>query len=244
MSFPVYLPGGIHPHFVFEAAAYALAFIVYLRLRRRFGDTIGINDRWSVIAAAAVGAALGSKLLSIFEDPHHLAFGGKTIIGGLLGGLIAVELTKLAVGVRRPTGDLFAVPIAIGIAIGRIGCFLTGLADNTYGMPSTLPWAVDFGDGIRRHPVQLYESLFALLLALALWRVLHRPHREGDVFKLFMVAYLLWRLAIDFLKPRAPIAGLSTLQWACALCLFYYCPDISRWIWPRPRRETIAQGAP
>ena len=83
--------------------------------------------------------------------------GGKTIVGALIFGLISVELMKRYIGVRQSTGDLYAIPLALGIAIGRIGCFLTGLSDNTYGTPTTLPWAVNFGDGIPRHPTQLYE---------------------------------------------------------------------------------------
>jgi prolipoprotein diacylglyceryltransferase len=50
------------------------------------------------------------------------------------------------------------LPLAIGIAVGRLGCFFAGLDDFTYGTPTTLPWGHDFGDGIARHPVQLYES--------------------------------------------------------------------------------------
>ena len=102
------------------------------------------------------GAAFGSKLLFLLEDPrltwHNLhdpayLMGGKTIVGALVFGLISVELIKRYIGLRQSTGDLYAIPLALGIAIGRIGCFLTGLADNTYGTPTTLPWAINFGDG-------------------------------------------------------------------------------------------------
>jgi phosphatidylglycerol---prolipoprotein diacylglyceryl transferase len=96
--------------------------------------------------------------------------GGKTIVGALIFGLIAVELMKRYIGVRQSTGDLYAIPLALGIAIGRIGCFLTGLSDNTYGTPTTLPWAINFGDGIPRHPTQLYEIIFLLALIPILYR--------------------------------------------------------------------------
>lgn len=89
-------------------------------------------------------------------------------------GLITVELAKRYIGLRDSTGDLYAIPLALGIAIGRIGCFLTGLSDNTYGTPSNLPWAVNFGDNIPRHPTQLYEIVFLLLLIPVLYRVLNR----------------------------------------------------------------------
>jgi phosphatidylglycerol:prolipoprotein diacylglycerol transferase len=134
-----------------------------------------------VIAAAVAGAALGSKLLYLLEDPqltlhnlHNPAYliGGKTIVGGLAGGLISVELIKRYIGLRQSTGDLYAIPLALGIAIGRIGCFLTGLSDNTYGTPTTLPWGINFGDGILRHPTQLYELIFLLALIPILYLVL------------------------------------------------------------------------
>jgi prolipoprotein diacylglyceryltransferase len=145
--------------------------------------------------------------------------GGKTIVGGLLGGWLAVELAKLLLHVRSRTGDLYAVPLCLGIAIGRIGCFLAGLADDTYGTATTLPWGVDFGDGIRRHPTQLYELVFLLLLAGALTVYARRPHPQGQMFRIFMAAYLAWRFVVDFIKPQPHLGGLDIIQWACLLGL-------------------------
>jgi prolipoprotein diacylglyceryltransferase len=175
--------------------------------------------------------------------------GGKTIIGGLIGGWIAVELMKKYVGISEKTGDLLAVPLAVGIAIGRIGCFLTGLSDRTYGGPTSLPWGVDFGDGIRRHPTQLYEALFLVGLAIVLYTLLPvrdaacrvstreflgRPLRSGDAFKLFMVAYLGFRVVLDFWKPSDPaiFLGMGMLQWACLTVILFYLRDILRWFSP------------
>jgi prolipoprotein diacylglyceryltransferase len=141
-----------------------------------------------VVAAAVAGGALGAKILFWLEDPQLTAHsldnpaylvGGKTIVGALVFGLISVELTKRYIGLRDSTGDLYAIPLALGIAIGRIGCFLTGLSDNTYGTPTHLPWAVNFGDGIPRHPTQLYEILFLLALIPILYRVLSKTSREN-----------------------------------------------------------------
>ena len=242
MKFPVYLHLfglRLHPHLVFESLAYTVGFLVYRQLRRREGDPVPPGVRWSVIAAAAVGAVIGSKLLYWLEDPARLVahwnnldvvWGGKTIIGGLIGGLVAVEWIKQRLQFTGQTGDLFAIPLCVGIAVGRIGCFLTGLADDTYGTPTSLPWGIDFGDGIKRHPTQLYEILFLIALAVLLSRLMLTPHAKGDLFKIFMVGYNGWRLAIDFLKPDPRFLGMNSIQWACLLVLLYYNADIRRWI--------------
>ena len=243
MSFPFYIHLGalrLHPHVVFETLAYAVAFRVYLLLRKRGGDALDDGNRWWMIAAAAMGAVVGSKVLYWLEDPAltlahwrepAYLMGGKTIAGALIGGLFAVEIAKLHLGIKKRTGDLFAAPLCVGIAIGRIGCFLTGLEDHTAGTATSLPWAVDFGDGIFRHPTQLYEVLFALALGGFLWRRMQRPHVPGDIFKMFMVAYFAFRLACDFLKPEVRVfVGLSSIQWACAGMLVYYSPDLLRWL--------------
>jgi prolipoprotein diacylglyceryltransferase len=207
-------------------------------VRKRSGDLLTGATRWYIIAAAAAGGAIGSKVLYWFEDPMltlarwrdpFFLMAGKTLVGGLLGGIIAVEWTKRRIGVARSTGDLFAIPLCVGIAIGRVGCFLTGLADNTYGSATQLPWGIDFGDGIRRHPTQLYEIVFVIALAFFLGRVFNRPHREGDVFKMFMVGYLSWRLATGFLSPDPALGPLTAIQWTCVAGLMYYGRDIRRW---------------
>ena len=241
MTYPVMLDAfgvALHPHPVFEALGYFVGFRVYLWRRRRQGDTIASHTRWSVIAAAALGGAIGSKLIFVFEDPAIWAqaagdpavlVAGKSIVGGLLGGIIAVEATKWAIGERRSTGDLFAVALCVGMAIGRVGCFLTGLSDHTHGVATALLWGVDFGDGIPRHPAQLYEVLYLLALALVLARLPAARLRSGDVFKVFMVAYLAFRLAADAWKPGVALGlGLTAIQWACVAGLGYYARDVVR----------------
>jgi phosphatidylglycerol:prolipoprotein diacylglycerol transferase len=238
VHFPVTIPLGpvrVSAHLVFETLAYFLGFRIYMRMKSRYGDTVQSDHRLLVIAAAAVGAALGSKMLNWFTDPIKLFHNwhnpfylmqGKTIVGGLIGGLIAVELVKRFNGINQRTGDLFAIPLAAGIAIGRIGCFLTGLEDDTYGIQTALPWGVNFGDGIMRHPTQLYEIIWLTLLAVWLYWLWKNPHREGDVFKAFMVGYFGFRLAIDFIKPGFPILGLTAIQWACVAMLVFYARDL------------------
>ena len=214
-----------HPelHPVLEAAGYVAGYLVFRAMRARRGDVVGEEMRWQVLAAAAVGGLVGSRVLGLLEHAPHMGFhwsdflrpGGKTIVGGLLGGWIGVELVKLAMRVKTRTGDLLAVPLCLGIAVGRLGCFFAGLADDTYGVATRLPWGVDFGDGVRRHPTQLYEFLFLAVLAWVLWKWQRRPHAEGQVFRGFLAAYLLWRLVIDFIKPQPVVHGLNLIQWSC-----------------------------
>lgn len=230
-------PVGVSAHFLFESAAYLVGFALYQRQRQALGDVIPDTVRSSIIVATILGAFLGSKLLFLLEDPaltmQHwrnipYIMGGKTIVGGLLGGTLAVEWTKALLGVTSRTGDLFVLPLIVGMAIGRVGCFVSGLEDHTYGIATTLPWGVDLGDGIARHPVQLYEIGF---LAGIGW-LLHRARPllpEGGQFRGFLILYLAWRLSIDFLKPGIPVGGLAPIQWTCLAALFWYLRNAEAW---------------
>jgi phosphatidylglycerol---prolipoprotein diacylglyceryl transferase len=234
VQFPVYIPLGpwrLHPHLVLETLGYCVGFRAYLTRRRRQGDHLADEARWSIVTAAVVGAVVGSRLLFWLEDPaatlaalrdgQGLA-AGKTLVGALVGGWLAVEVVKRRLHIAEATGDLFAMPLAAGIAVGRIGCFLSGLPDGTYGTPTSMPWGLDLGDGIPRHPTALYEAFFMSGLAAAL-EVVERGGRRGDAFKVFMTSYLGFRLAVDTLKPDARLAlGLTAIQWACIGGLTYY----------------------
>ena len=220
---------GSHPvwHPVFETLAYAAGYAVFKGGRARQGDVIAEPQRWTVIASAAVGALIGSRILGIAEQwPTVIAAlqsgrflallftpGGKTIVGGLLGGWIAVESVKGILGIHSRTGDLFALPLCVGIAVGRIGCFIAGLGDDTYGKQTSLPWGVNFGDGIPRHPTQLYEVLLLALLGIIVSLPAQWP--EGARFRIFLAGYLSWRFVIDFLKPQPLVRGMNLIQWAC-----------------------------
>jgi phosphatidylglycerol---prolipoprotein diacylglyceryl transferase len=246
VEFPVYLqvgPLALHPHWLFEMLAYLVGVRLYVALKARGGDPLPAEQRWWIVAAAMVGAALGSKLLAWVAEPGPtvapaalaLVLGGKSVVGGLVGGLLAVEGMKRHLGVTRSTGDVFAIPLAVGIGIGRIGCFLTGLDDHTHGLPTGLPWAVDYGDGIPRHPAQLYEIAFVWLLAFGLATYARFPRREGDLFKAFLVAYLSFRLALEFFKPGVAVGGLNAIQWVCLAALLGYAWPLPRAAWRKAR---------
>ena len=239
MEFPVYFHIGslkLHPHVVMEAVAYSVGFyLVLLRRLKNVPDASGLtpSQRSSVAVGALVGALSGAKLLVAFHHANVLiedwrmyllvVLQGKTIVGALLGGLAGVETTKRMIGVRRSTGDSFVYSVLWGMVIGRVGCFLTGLSDRTYGIATTLPWGVDFGDGILRHPTQLYEIVFLLLVFLVLKWLEQQPRKDGDLFKFYMIAYLSFRFLIDFIKPEFRLLlGMSAIQIACLGGLAYY----------------------
>ncbi|SEV99347.1 prolipoprotein diacylglyceryl transferase [Chitinophaga arvensicola] len=240
MQFPVYIDlFSLHLplHAVTETLGMFIGFRYFLYLRKRQGDRIESNNRIWAIIGAIFGALFGSRLLGAIENPPGLfqadnllfyIYQNKTIVGGLLGGLIGVELIKKVIGETHSTGDLFVYPLILAMMIGRIGCFSMGIYEETYGLPTSLPWGLNLGDGIPRHPVSLYEIIFLILL----WQMLVFIGRRyalvnGARFKLFMIAYLLFRFGLDFIKPGYRYAfGLGSIQLACLAGLLYYSPVI------------------
>ncbi len=234
MHFPVNIPIGsssIPIHFVCETLAYFLGYRYYVWLRRNTYDPISNENRLTIFIGAALGAFIGSHVVGVLENPALLKqfnlvyfMGNKTIVGGMLGGLIGVELTKKRIGVTASSGDLMVYPLILAMIIGRTGCFLAGLEDGTYGVASNLPWAINFGDGIRRHPTNLYEMLFWIIL----WVILLVTERRvtlsnGSRFKLFLLSYLIFRLLIEFIKPDYFFSfGLSVIQLVCLAGILYY----------------------
>jgi phosphatidylglycerol---prolipoprotein diacylglyceryl transferase len=227
MTFPViFHPFGLplHAHLLFESLAYTGGFQLFLLLRRREKHEPILFElvAW-ILVGATFGALFGSKVLAWLEQPAvYLRFpdparllSGKTIVGGLLGGWAGVEIAKKVLGVRHRTGDAYAYPLILAIAVGRVGCFLTGLADQTHGVATNLPWGVDFGDGIARHPTQLYEIAWLIVLAGVIAFV---PKRDGLRFRAFLGGYLGFRFIVEFIKPSPKgYTHLSAIQWACAV---------------------------
>jgi prolipoprotein diacylglyceryltransferase len=220
-------------HGILEFVAIFCAFRYYLFLRKRQGDIIKDETRLVTIIGAALGAVVGSRLLGALENlPEWLTAtdkvayfnGNRTLVGGLLGGLIGVELGKKIVRERTNTGDLFTQPLILGMIIGRIGCFSAGIHEQTYGLPTNAPWGMNLGDGIKRHPVTLYEIVFLI----ALWGALNIIRKnyslqQGALFKIFLIFYLVFRLSLDFIKPGWRYClGLGTIQLACLAGLAYY----------------------
>jgi prolipoprotein diacylglyceryltransferase len=241
MTFPVdlnlfgYHP---HPHAVLEVLAYTCGFQLYVFTRKRWPRAaVPIEVNLWIIVGCVFGALIGSKILAWVESPWDYWpsrgnpaawLGGKTIVGGLLGGWAGVEIAKKRLGIAHSTGDAFVFPMIVGIAIGRVGCFLTGLPDHTYGMHTSLPWAVDFGDG-PRHPTQLYEIAFLIVLGVALLLRMRHSYENGRIFRLFMLGYLAFRFCVEFIKPvYNPYLGLSMIQIACVVGTFVAFAQLRR----------------
>lgn len=226
-------PFSILAHLVFEVLGIAIGFQYFLYLRRKQKDTISEPNRLWILVGAALGALIFSRLIGslenpvqFFNSPNRLLYFylNKTIVGALFGGLICVEIVKKIIGEKRSSGDLFVYPLLLGMMIGRIGCLSMGIHEQTYGLPSDLPWALYLGDGIRRHPVALYEILFLGTLWLSFVCIEKNVNfREGIRFQFFLMAYFIFRFMIDFIKPGYKFSfGLSTIQLTCLLGMLYY----------------------
>lgn len=165
-------------HTLLMLTALVASYLLYKRGRRKL--SVSDDHKRFLSLAALIGAFIGAKLPFLIDQDWsglspwvHWLSDGKTVLGGIFGGYISVELTKAWLGVRQGTGDAFALPIAAGLSIGRIGCFFGGCC---YGLPTQLPWGVAFrtapdGGQLMRHPIQIYESLFHLLGLVVLWRI-------------------------------------------------------------------------
>lgn len=212
---------------LFVALGFAIAFWTKRRESRRLGFTQEPGYRWvgfGALAGAVVGSKLGMLLyvsptewLELLADLARFELGGKTMIGALAGGYLGVELTKKQVGITHSTGDAFAVAIPLGQAFGRIGCFLGGCC---YGASSGLPWSVVTHDAAR-HPVQLYEALLDITLALALFAMREEPRPSGHLFRYCLIGYACIRLVLDPLRgdQRQTWFAMSAVQIFCAVAV-------------------------
>jgi phosphatidylglycerol---prolipoprotein diacylglyceryl transferase len=206
---------------VLGLAAGLLVYYVLARKEKKVSE-----KSFYIVMAALAGGIIGAKLpiwiinlpLIIKSFPDIMPIlSGRTIIGGLVGGTIAVMWVKKKLGIKDKKGNLFAPGIALGVAIGRIGCFLRGCC---YGIATNLPWGVDFGDGIRRHPTQIYESIFMLgMFFFLLWK--RKTAKPGQLFYILMNAYFAFRLLEEFIKESPRYFGLTYMQYLAIGALLF-----------------------
>ena len=212
----------------------AIAAAWLLSRRRQQALQLDRGQRLGIALGAFCGAMIAAKLPFVLADWQGFLSGaawldnGKTIVFGLVGGYFGVEIAKWALDVRVKTGDSFAVPVAVGIGIGRLACFQAGCC---YGTPTALPWGVDFGDG-PRHPTQLYETAFHLTAALGLFVLERCGWLRGQRIKLYIMAYLVYRFLTEWIRPEPRLwLSLTGYQWACLALL-----PVFGWLWWRDSR--------
>ena len=219
----------IGEHIFFDIAAWLSALLAaWLLYRWRFRQRIEVLSRRlgaGYFVALTGGGVLGSYGFGTLNVVISGQSGvGRSILGGLFGAIVMVEIYKLGAGIRGSTGAVLAVPFALAVAIGRIGCYQAGLEDFTYGVATDLAWGVDYGDGIARHPVQLYEALTMAVLAAAvlagLWRRSAWAMAHG--FYVAVGVYSVQRFLWEFLKPYAAVLGpLNLFHLLCLILIVY-----------------------
>ncbi len=215
-----------------SAGCYALGYLTGLAAfawmaRRRRLATAGIM---AVMGAGLFGGLVGANLTQ-WAYAHLFGGGeaGKTVLGGIAGGYLSVLLYKRRLGLRRPTGDLFAVAVSAGEAVGRWGCFFGGCC---YGKACAVPWAVH-QHGAWRHPTQLYLSGANALILVALWRFDKARPPENGLFYLQGVLYCAARFLIEFFREGPPpVWGLTGAQWACLAGFAFFSVRLARLMYP------------
>lgn len=223
-------------HLIFDGLAWATGLGVGIALYRwrlkEITTAVARVADGGYFAALVVGAVTGAYLSGSFTFWGQGVFAlAHSVAGALAGAIVAVELYKLVRGIRQSTGIVFVGPFAAGVAVGRWGCLFAGLPDQTFGAPSSLPWAVDLGDGIARHPVQVYESLsIALFFAAFVLGLRVRADwamRHG--FYWMAIVYGAQRFAWEFLKPYPTLMGpFNHFHLMCAGLVIYGAVMIAR----------------
>jgi phosphatidylglycerol:prolipoprotein diacylglycerol transferase len=206
-----------------------LGFFVGLLVVRRAVLERGYDVRaaYDMVLWAYVGGWIGARLFVIpsgwnyfVEDPiaFLLSSSGWVWYGGVVGGTVAVLGWAHSTGMPLAVaGDIMAPALAIGLAIGRIGCQLAG--DGDYGIPTSLPWGMSYPDGVvptteRVHPTPIYEMLLYLAIFAVLWRQRTRALPAGNLIGQYLLYTGAARLGVEFLRRNpAWLVGLTTAQW-------------------------------
>ena len=216
-------------HLLFDLLAYIVGTLLLWKVFKPSRPTIeDENLRYAYYTIVIIGAFfvaffIGSLNTLVSLDSSNIII-GKSILGAIVGGVIAVEIFKKIMNIKGSTGAYFVPSLAVGIAIGRIGCFVSGLEDYTYGVETNSIFGYDFGDGVLRHPVQLYESLTMAIFffyTLILY-IKDRNYFEKVIFYQFILVYSLQRFVWEFFKPYESVAfGLNVFQFVCLGLMVY-----------------------
>jgi len=227
------MPSVFHSSFTYAVIMItAIGTAILLRCKPERRLPLTRTQQCAIGLGAFCGAMIGAKLPFVLTDWEALRTGaawfdnGKTILAGLVGGYLGVELAKELTGVTIKTGDSFAVPVAAAVAVGRLACFVGGCC---YGKPTSLPWGVIFHDGVARHPTQLYESAFHALAAVFLTWTERCGLFRNQRIKLYLITYVVYRFCTEFLRPE-PILALRLTGYQIASLVLLL---LLVWLWHR-----------
>ncbi len=200
-------------------------FVARAELRRTGHDPIFAYD---LILWSYIGGFVGARVFLVFSawdafarDPFEFLLSGSGWVwqGGVIGGALTVTLAARRHGLPIPqVADLSALCLAVGQAIGRIGCQLAG--DGDYGVPTDLPWGMSYPNGVvptleRVHPTPLYEMTLYFAIFAALWRQRGWPRPAGSLFGQYLILTGVARFAVEFLRRNPAVGlGLTLPQWA------------------------------
>jgi phosphatidylglycerol---prolipoprotein diacylglyceryl transferase len=191
----------------------------YIAKRRRLFTSGVWNVAWAGLLGGLVGANLAQWIASLLTPSAYPM--GKTVIGGIIGGYLAVFLYKKHIGLKRPLGDLFAFALCAGEAVGRFGCYFGGCC---YGKPFAGPWAIFQHDALR-HPTQIYLSIAALItLCVLFWLEKKQKLPENAIFYIQGVFFGSFRLAIEFFRDGTTslFLALNIAQWTSIIFIVYF----------------------
>ena len=151
----------------------------------------------------------------------------KSIAWALFWWVITAELYKYLNHITTPTGILFLPGIVLGVLVGRIWAIMTWIRDFTYGLPTSLPWGMNFGDGILRHPTMIYEMILLIIFFVIFCIWLYSNHRKWWItngFYVYIIVYFLYRFLVGFIQPYSTWwLGLSTYQVIAIPMVVYGC---------------------
>lgn len=243
----IHVPTAPWAHLVFDLLAWssgaATGVAIYRWRLRGMTEAIAQAVGGGYFIALAMGAAGGAWLSGTlntmrFAEPML----SHSIAGALAGAIVGVEIYKAVRGIKGSTGGVFVGSFSVGVIIGRFGCLFAGLPDQTYGTPTGLPWAVDLGDGIGRHPVQLYESgamaVFLLVYLVGLRRRSAWAWRRG--FYAMCAWYGAQRFVWEFMKPYPPLVGPLNVFHILCLGLLTYGLVFAHTDWRRARIGAVS----
>jgi prolipoprotein diacylglyceryltransferase len=213
-----------YPFFV--TLAMFVGFGIYMAQIKK--DQVRNMNAFAIVIFALIGGAIGAKLPLLFIYWKELTvdglnpaiiFAGRSIVGGLLGGLLGAKLVKKSLKIDVRLGNQIAIPVAFAMAIGRIACLLEGCC---YGKPTNSSYGIDFGDHILRHPTQLYELVFDVILGIYLIYRKKKGIEPGGLFRLFINSYLGFRFFNEFIRVEVVgWLGLTDFQWICMISLIF-----------------------